>query len=80
MLAGRDRVDYEYEIDNIDDFEKGGTTSASDSANNYTAVFMIPDIAGIIYSGRGRRRRRVLSVRREDGDDRYNIDGGNSGI
>ena len=93
---GRDRVDYEYDIDDIEngdeddfgDFEKGETTSASDSANDDAAVSMIPDIADIISAGdddddgggggRGqwRRQQRVLPVGKEDGDDRYDIGGG----
>ena len=85
-----------YKEDNFDDFEKGETTSASDSTNNNVAVSMITDIADIISMGdnndnendddddnggcgRGWRRRqcRVLSARREDGDNRYDIGGSN---
>ena len=61
LSLGRDRIDYEYKIENIDDdnkdnfnnFEKGETTSTSDSANDDAEVLMIPDISIIISSGDG---------------------------
>ena len=54
---GRERIDYECNIDDIDneenedDFEKGETIFISDYANDDVAVSMIPDIADIISVG-----------------------------
>ena len=57
---GRDRIDYEYKIDDIDDddkddddddLKKGETTSTSDIANENTVVSMIPDIDDIVSRG-----------------------------
>ena len=58
-MPERERLNYKYGIEKIDNngkydfgnFEKGETTTVSDSANDNTAVSMIPDIANIIYSG-----------------------------
>ena len=93
---GGHRVNYEYKIDNIYDygkdnfenFERGNTTYASDSANDDMEVLMIPDISNIISAGGNnddggggcwcgsgwwQRQQRFLSVWRSYVDDIYDI-------